>query len=65
MIPGPRPTLYDKKSNPLGQIFWLGDIIRLAGGEFGKLSKKGGVVSISISWNCNLDTDFMSNCLPK
>ncbi len=37
----------------------------MAGGDFAKLSEKGGVVSLSISWNCDLDLDFMENCLPK
>ena len=26
---------------------------------------KGGVVSLSIAWHCNLDYDFMSYCLPR
>ena len=30
-----------------------------------RLSAKGGVVSIAITWNCDLDFDFMSNCLPQ
>ena len=25
---------------------------------------KGGVISVSIKWNCNLDRDFMRYCLP-
>ena len=25
---------------------------------------KGGVISVSIKWNCNLDRDFMTYCLP-
>ena len=29
------------------------------------MAVKGGVVSLSITWNCNLDLDFMENCLPK
>jgi len=65
VIPGPKPTLYDREENPLGQIFWLGDIVSMAGGNLTQLSYKGGVVSISISWNCDLDWDFMTYCLPK
>ena len=30
-----------------------------------RMAVKGGVVSMSIKWNCNLDVDFMKNCLPK
>ncbi len=26
---------------------------------------KGGVVSLSIAWHCNLDYDFMKYCLPN
>ena len=29
------------------------------------MAVKGGVVSMSIKWNCDLDLDFMKNCLPK
>ena len=29
------------------------------------MAVRGGVVSLSITWNCNLDLDFMENCLPK
>ena len=64
VIPGPKPTIYDEKRRPLGQIFWLGDIVRLAGGNFTQLSIKGGVISVSIQWRCNLDFDFMEHCLP-
>ena len=65
VIPGPRPTIYHPAKNPLGQIFWLGDIVESAGGNFSRLSVKGGVISISIQWNCDLDYDFMTYCLPK
>jgi len=46
-------------------IFRLGDIVEAAGGNYTKMSVKGGVVAIHISWICNLDFDFMKNCLPK
>ena len=29
-----------------------------------RIAIRGGVVAISIAWNCNLDRDFMSYCLP-
>ncbi len=54
VIPGPRPTLYHPVDRPLGQIFWLGDVVSLAKGNFTKLSLRGGVISISIQWNCDL-----------
>lgn len=64
VIPGPKPTIYHPVKKPLGQIFWLGDVISLAGGNFTQLSLKGGVISISIQWNCDLDYDFDKYCLP-
>ena len=30
-----------------------------------RISINGGVVSVAITWNCNLDTDFMEYCLPR
>ncbi len=62
---GPHPTIYHPTKEPLGQIFWLGDIVRLAGGNFTALSINGGVVSVSIQWKCDLDFDFYTYCLPK
>ncbi len=47
------------------QIFRLGDMVHLAGGNFSRMAIKGGVVSLSIAWHCNLDYDFMTHCLPK
>jgi hypothetical protein len=45
-------------------IFVLGDIVKLAGGNFTQLAIKGGVIGIDITWNCDLDWDFKKNCLP-
>ena len=36
----------------------------LAGGNFSKLSIKGGVIGVYITWNCDLDWDFQDYCLP-
>ena len=36
VIPGPRPTLYDREKNPYGQIFWLGEVVNMAGGNFSR-----------------------------
>ena len=55
----------DKPTSHLCPIFKLGDIIELAGGNFSKIAIKGGVISIQITWDCDLDWDFMKNCLPK
>ena len=32
---------------------------------FFRMAVRGGVVSLSITWNCDLDLDFMETCLPK
>jgi hypothetical protein len=42
----------------------LGDIVKLAGGNFTLLAVKGGVIGIDITWNCDLDWDFVQFCLP-
>ena len=34
-------------------------------GNYDVLSRKGGVISVEIKWNCNLDIDFYKFCLPK
>lgn len=61
-----RPCLFKKTSrgNNGCQIFRLGDMVELAGGNFSKMAIKGGVVCLAITWNCNLDRDFMTYCLP-
>ena len=34
-------------------------------GNYSKLALEGGVISIDIKWDCNLDWDFTKFCLPK
>ena len=41
------------------------DVIKINRKFCFRLSVKGAVISISIYWNCDLDQDFMSYCLPK
>ena len=38
--------------------------MRLAQGNFTKLSIKGGVIGVYITWNCDLDWSFDDYCLP-
>ncbi len=38
----------------LQKPFFIGDIIRLAGGNFTKLAVKGGVIGVDVIWNCDL-----------
>jgi len=49
----------------LCNIFKLGDIVAAAGGNYSTLAVTGGVVAVHIEWSCNLDFDFLTNCLPK
>ena len=51
-----------QKGDPPGRlcnIFRLGDIVKYAGGNITKLAVKGGVIGIDITWNCDLDWNFM------
>ena len=34
-------------------------------GNYSTLALKGGVISVDIKWDCNLDWDFAKFCLPK
>ena len=41
-----KPSFYHPESNPLGQIFNIGEIVSLAGGNYTSLAIKGGVIGI-------------------
>lgn len=60
-----KPSFYHPEKNPLGQIFNIGEIVSLAGGNYTSLAIKGGVIGISITWNCDLDWDFDKYCKPR
>ncbi|CAH8841283.1 unnamed protein product [Trichobilharzia szidati] len=45
-------------------IFRLGDVFKLAGTNTNRLLKYGGVIAITISWECDLDWS-PEYCLPK
>ena len=49
----------------LCNIFRLGDMVEAAGGNYSTLATTGGVMAIHIQWKCNLDFDFIKNCLPE
>ena len=40
------PSFYHPIDNPLGQIFNIGEIVKLAGGNYSALSITGGVIGI-------------------
>ena len=39
--------------------------LKILPGNYDTLSRRGGVISVEIKWNCNLDIDFYKFCLPK
>ena len=41
-----KPSFYHPENNPLGQIFNIGEIVSLAGGNYTSLAIKGGVIGI-------------------
>ena len=48
ILGGSRPSLYHYNHNPFGQIFNIGEIVELAGGNYTKLAIKGGVIGIRL-----------------
>ena len=46
IISGTRPSIYHQTKNPLGQIFNIGEIVELAGGNYTSLAIKGGVIGV-------------------
>ncbi|XP_074048592.1 P2X purinoceptor 1-like [Macrotis lagotis] len=46
---------YHRSKEPLCPIFNLGSIVHYSGQNFSTLAVKGGVVGITIDWNCDLD----------
>ena len=46
IIGGSRPSFYHPSENPLGPIFNIGKIVRMARGDYNRLAIRGGVVGI-------------------
>ncbi|KAK1331512.1 hypothetical protein QTO34_009469 [Cnephaeus nilssonii] len=55
--------LYHKISHPLCPVFHLGYVARESGQSFSTLAEKGGVIGITIDWNCDLDW-HVRHCKP-
>ena len=55
---------YDPDEDPYCPIFQVDDMISIAGENFTQLSIKGGVIVITINWECDLDWDFLEFCKP-
>uniref|UniRef100_A0A452RFT3 P2X purinoceptor n=1 Tax=Ursus americanus TaxID=9643 RepID=A0A452RFT3_URSAM len=58
-----RTCLYHKSSHPLCPVFKLGYVVQESGQNFSTLAEKGGVVGITIDWNCDLDW-HVRHCKP-
>jgi hypothetical protein len=55
---------YNQERDPFCPVFRIEDIVSFAGENFTQLAIRGGVIVISIDWNCNLDLDFLEFCKP-
>ncbi|XP_053748271.1 P2X purinoceptor 1 isoform X2 [Panthera pardus] len=58
-----RTCLYHKALHPLCPVFKLGYVVQESGQNFSTLAEKGGVVGITIDWNCDLDWQ-VQHCKP-
>ncbi|XP_022376729.1 P2X purinoceptor 1 isoform X2 [Enhydra lutris kenyoni] len=58
-----KTCLYHKISHPLCPVFKLGYVVQESGQNFSTLAEKGGVVGITIDWNCDLDW-HVHHCKP-
>ncbi|XP_028564443.2 P2X purinoceptor 1 [Podarcis muralis] len=58
-----RNCTYHKDRDPLCPVFELGYVVEESGQKFSVLAFKGGVVGITISWDCDLDWP-VKHCVP-
>ncbi|XP_023579135.1 P2X purinoceptor 1 isoform X3 [Octodon degus] len=58
-----KTCLYHKTLHPLCPVFNLGYVVQQSGQDFRRLAEKGGVVGITIDWNCDLDW-HVRHCKP-
>uniref|UniRef100_A0A8D0ULZ5 P2X purinoceptor n=1 Tax=Sus scrofa TaxID=9823 RepID=A0A8D0ULZ5_PIG len=58
-----KTCLYHKTLHPLCPVFNLGYVVQESGQNFSTLAEKGGVVGITIDWNCDLDW-HVRHCKP-
>ncbi|KAH6933027.1 hypothetical protein HPB50_011570 [Hyalomma asiaticum] len=59
-----RSCVHEDMKSPLCPIFRVGDMVEQAGADFDSIARKGGVIQIMITWNCDLDYD-PRHCLPE
>jgi len=55
---------YHEETDPFCPVFRLDSIVKLAGENYSEISLTGGVISIGINWDCDLDHDFLTHCRP-
>lgn len=58
-----KTCLYHKTAHPLCPVFNLGYVVRESGLNFSSLAEEGGVVGITIDWDCDLDW-HVRHCKP-
>ncbi|GAB1296411.1 P2X purinoceptor 1 [Apodemus speciosus] len=58
-----KKCLYHKILHPLCPVFELGYVVQESGQDFRSLAEKGGVVGITIDWECDLDW-HVRHCKP-
>lgn len=59
-----RSCRFNSETDPLCPVFRLGTIVDEAGADYESMAVNGGVISIEIRWDCNLDF-AASWCLPS
>merc|ERR1719334_1896463 len=57
-------TCKNSEDQPFCPIFELGTIVKAAGCNYSEVAVQGAVINIDISWDCNLDWDFLGYCRP-
>lgn len=58
-------SCHHSDQDPLCPVFNIGHIVSMTHQNFSEISVKGGVINVDISWQCDLDHDFMKHCKPK
>ena len=58
-------SCHHSDQDPLCPVFNIGHIVSMTHQNFSEIAVKGGVINVDISWQCDLDHDFMKHCKPK
>ena len=57
-------TCRNSENQPFCPVFTLGQIVQATGSNYSEMAVLGGVINIDITWDCNLDFDFLAYCRP-